>query len=58
VEVTCAVCGRTAVTTGAALGWSLDRRRSGDQVIEEWTCPVCSRENARAIEAKLDREWW
>jgi hypothetical protein len=40
------------------MDWSLARRRRGDQVIEEWTCPACSRHNARAIEAKLDREWW
>jgi hypothetical protein len=40
------------------MDWSLDRRRRGDQVIKEWTCPPCSRRNARAIEAKLDREWW
>jgi hypothetical protein len=40
------------------MDWSLARRRRGGQVIEEWTCPLCSRHNARAIEAKLDREWW
>jgi hypothetical protein len=40
------------------MDWSLARSRRGDQMVEEWTCPTCSRDNARAIEAKLDREWW
>jgi len=59
VEATCAVCGRSvAASDSELLSWSLARRRRGDQVVEEWTCPACSRDNARAIEAKLDREWW
>jgi hypothetical protein len=57
MEVTCAVCGRPA-SDPPPMDWSLARRHRGEQVIEEWTCPACSRDNARAIEAKLDREWW
>jgi hypothetical protein len=53
----CAVCGRPA-SDPPPMDWSLARRQRGGQVIEEWTCPACSRDNARAIEAKLDREWW
>jgi hypothetical protein len=55
--VTCQVCGRSADPATEAdppLAWVLDtedgRRR--------WTCPGCARDNVRAIEAKLDSEWW
>ena len=58
VEVTCTVCGDPSESSDPPMDWSLARRRRGDQMIEEWTCPACSRDNARAIEAKLDREWW
>jgi hypothetical protein len=30
-----------------------DRRRG-----QMWVCDRCARQNLRAIEAKLDREWW
>ncbi|HST47827.1 hypothetical protein [Jatrophihabitans sp.] len=55
--VTCQVCGRgpdPATEGDPPLAWVLDteagRRR--------WTCPGCARENVRAIEAKLDSQWW
>ena len=53
------MCGRSAdCCNPPPMDWSLARRRRGDEVTEEWVCPTCSRDNARAIEAKLDREWW
>jgi hypothetical protein len=30
-----------------------DKRRGG-----VWYCETCARENVRAVEAKLDQEWW
>ncbi len=54
-QVACQLCGRTAATeNGPPLTWVLDteggRRR--------WTCPDCARDNVRAIEAKLEPQWW
>jgi hypothetical protein len=37
-----------------ALGWSLSTTARG----VEQLCAACTREHARAIEAKLDEEWW
>ncbi len=50
----CSRCGATA--EGAdALTWTVeyDRRRGRRAV-----CPACAREHIRAIEGKLDPEWW
>jgi len=51
--VNCALCGTSAV--GPPLTWmfELDPRRGG-----LWYCGRCARENLRAVEAKLDQEWW
>ena len=53
----CQLCGRVpdpATEDDPPLAWVLDteggRRR--------WTCPGCAREHVRAIEAKLDSQWW
>ncbi len=53
--VACQLCGRTPGSdTDAPLSRMLDiegeRRR--------WTCPDCARDNVRALEAKLEPEWW
>ncbi|MDP3891738.1 hypothetical protein [Nocardioides sp.] len=53
--ITCDLCGRTVADDAATrLTWSIavenGRRRT--------YCDVCSRENVRAIEGKLDSEYW
>jgi hypothetical protein len=50
--VTCALCGTTAPEL--PLGWSTSVER-GRRVVH---CERCSRENVRAMESKLDPEWW
>jgi hypothetical protein len=56
--VTCQVCGRgpdpAVEGSNPPLGWVLDAERGR----RRWTCPVCARDHVRAIEAKLDSEWW
>ncbi|MGQ0616727.1 MAG: hypothetical protein ACT4PW_07005 [Acidimicrobiia bacterium] len=37
-----------------AAGWS----SSADEAGTTWLCGGCTRENLRAIEAKLPEEWW
>jgi hypothetical protein len=58
---TCVRCGTVASTdaTGddsvsAPPGWSWAPSERGI----EWMCPACTRDNVRAIEAKLPEEWW
>ncbi len=34
--------------------WMVERTPRGTA----WTCPVCARTNLRAIESKLDPEYW
>jgi len=50
--VTCALCGASAPSL--PLGWSTSVER-GRRVVH---CERCSRENVRAMESKLDPEWW
>lgn len=50
----CSWCGRTAEDESARVTWTLGVE-NGRQV---WTCDVCSRENLRSIEGKLDSPWW
>ena len=53
--VTCGTCGAHAPDDGSwRLTWTSGRER-GHTV---WTCDRCARENLRAIEAKLDSDWW
>ncbi|WP_299051246.1 hypothetical protein [uncultured Nocardioides sp.] len=50
---TCDFCGRHA--DGAdALAWTTSVERGRQQRY----CDTCSREHLRAIEGKLDSEWW
>ncbi len=53
---TCARCGTTAEAPADGLpeGWSL---ASSDRGVDR-LCAACTRENVRAIEARLDEEWW
>jgi hypothetical protein len=62
--VTCQSCGRVPEPTGAGpvagtampdlLSWVMDRRDGRTS----WTCPACASANIRALEAKLEPEWW
>ncbi|KRF10626.1 hypothetical protein ASH02_20650 [Nocardioides sp. Soil796] len=51
---TCDFCGRVAETDPMPLTWTTavenGRRRT--------FCDTCSREHLRAMEGKLDSEWW
>lgn len=52
--LTCDLCGRQGTTDAETLTWTTSveggRRRS--------YCEECSRTHLRAIEGKLDSEWW
>ena len=51
--VSCSYCGATA--DAAPLGWLFETdAHRGDRYV----CEQCTRTNVRAIEAKLDKEWW
>ncbi|MTD13195.1 hypothetical protein GIS00_04440 [Nakamurella sp. YIM 132087] len=50
--VTCTMCGTVAAAT--PLDWVSERGPRG----LTWVCAVCARTHLRAIEAKLDQEWW
>jgi NMD protein affecting ribosome stability and mRNA decay len=53
---TCARCGASAdaPSDGLPEGWSLAASARGVDRL----CADCTRENVRAIEARLDEEWW
>ncbi len=51
-EVTCALCAATAPALPLGWGTSIDRG------VTVHHCERCSRENVRAMESKLDPEWW
>jgi hypothetical protein len=48
----CQLCG--AEVPESALTWMVEHTRRGTV----WTCPACARTNLRAIESKLDQEYW
>ena len=50
--VTCALCGATS--DSLPLGWSTSVERG--RTVHH--CERCSREHVRAMESKLDSEWW
>lgn len=50
----CDWCGVVAEDATALLGWT----SSVEAGQRRWYCERCSREHVRAIESKLDREWW
>ena len=51
--ISCSVCGITV--DGPPMTWmrETDPRRG-----HVWVCDRCARANLRAIEAKLEQEWW
>lgn len=56
-RTSCVSCGRMPPPeerASASLTWSRGIERG--RIV--WTCPVCTRKHARAIEGKLDSEWW
>jgi hypothetical protein len=54
VPVTCAYCGTHSDGDTPPLTWTsaVENGRT------RYFCETCSRENLRAIESKLDSEWW
>lgn len=55
---TCRGCGATGPDDDAAAcvaGWVADRDGRGRP---SRLCPACARTHVRAIEARLDDEWW
>jgi hypothetical protein len=53
-QVTCAFCGATADGPEPPLTWSTATER-GRVVLY---CERCTRENLRAMESKLDQDYW
>jgi hypothetical protein len=54
MTVTCQLCGAVPPDDAVPLTWtsSVERGRT------VWYCERCSRENLRAIEGRLDSEWF
>lgn len=52
--VTCDFCGREEPDEAATLTWTTATERGRRRVY----CDTCSREHLRAMEGKLDSEWW
>jgi len=54
VVTTCAFCGKAAESDPPPLTWT----SAVEQGRTKWFCDSCSREHLRAMESKLDSEWW
>ncbi len=54
MALTCDFCGRQAEDDAAALTWTT----AVENGRQRRYCDTCSRENLRAMEGKLDSEWW
>jgi hypothetical protein len=54
VAATCDYCGRRAEGDETPLTWTTAVENGRKRVF----CESCSRENLRAMESKLDSEWW
>jgi hypothetical protein len=52
--VTCAFCGETAEGEDPPLTWT----SAVEQGVLKYFCDRCSREHLRAMESKLDSDWW
>jgi len=50
----CSLCGTTAPGAETPLTWTTSVENDRTRVF----CEKCSREHLRAIESKLDSEWW
>ena len=53
-RATCDFCGTSAPGAELPLTWTTAVENGRTRVF----CASCSRENLRAIESKLDSEWW
>lgn len=51
---TCAFCGKVDEGDQPPLTWT----SAVEQGRTKWFCDRCSREHLRAMESKLDSEWW
>lgn len=51
-STSCARCG--AVVQERPATWSLQVAERGPQ----WLCELCTRDNLRSIEGRLDEAWW
>ena len=51
---TCSFCGTTAPEGAATLTWTTAVENGKPRTF----CESCSREHLRAMESKLDSEWW
>jgi len=54
VTITCALCGEAAPEERPPLTWTTAVENGRTR----YFCARCSREHLRAIESKLDSEWW
>lgn len=54
MPATCDFCGRQAETEELPLSWTTAVENGRPRAY----CDRCSREHLRAIESKLDSEWW
>ncbi|KRF14013.1 hypothetical protein ASG90_14570 [Nocardioides sp. Soil797] len=54
VPATCDFCGQQAETDDVPLTWSTAVENGRSRVF----CETCSRRHLRAMESKLDSEWW
>ena len=52
--MTCDLCGTSAPTDEPPLSWSL----SLDGGVAKRYCELCTREHLRAMEGKLDQQFW
>jgi hypothetical protein len=52
--VACSFCGTTVESDDPPLTWTSAVERN----TQRWYCESCSREHLRAMEGKLDSEWW
>jgi hypothetical protein len=52
--ITCSFCGATVESETPPITWT-SAAENGEQ---RWFCDDCSRRNLRAMESKLDSEWW
>jgi hypothetical protein len=54
--VTCSLCAATPEGGDPnPLGWACERDPRRGML---WTCPACTRRHSRAIEGRLDQDWW
>jgi len=61
VQETCSICGRVADAAedgDPPLMWCADVVETSNGQRTRWVCGTCTRRYVRAMEAKLDQQWW